>query len=97
TRVMILRARQLGYAKTTSVMPQFARIFLIAFAAAATSCSSERPQKEAESKEIGRQLTVSYYCVRTSFASQLPTMVDRNIAMDQAFMVCQSEEAKLQA
>jgi thiamine biosynthesis lipoprotein ApbE len=79
-------------------MPQFARIFLIAFAAAATSCSSERPQKEAEGKEIGRQLTASYYsCVRTSFASQLPTMVDRNMAMDQAFMVCQSEEAKLQA
>jgi len=24
-------------------------------------------------------------------------MVDRNTAMDQAFMVCQSEEAKLQA
>jgi hypothetical protein len=24
-------------------------------------------------------------------------MVDRNMAMDQAFMVCQSEEAKLQA
>jgi hypothetical protein len=98
TRAMILRARQLGYAKRTRVMPQFARIFLVAFAAAATSCSSERPQKEAESKEIGRQLTASYYsCVRTSFASQLPTMVDRNTAMDQAFMVCQSEEAKLQA
>ena len=78
-------------------MPRFARISLIAFAAIATSCSSERPQKE-ESKEIGRQLTASYYsCVRTSFASQLPTMVDRNMAMDQAFMVCQSEEAKLQA
>jgi hypothetical protein len=68
-------------------MPQFARIFLIAFAAAATSCSSERPQKEAEGKEIGRQLTASYYsCVRTSFASQLPTMVDRNMAMDQAIL-----------
>jgi hypothetical protein len=79
-------------------MPRFARIFLIAFAAIATSCSSERPQKEAESKEIGRQLTATYYsCVRTSFASQLPTMVDRNMAMDQAFMVCQTEEAKLQA
>ena len=76
-------------------MPRFARISLIAFAAIATSCSSERPQKEAESKEIGRQLTASYYsCVRTSFASQLPTMVDRNMAMDQAFMVCQTEEAK---
>ena len=68
-------------------MPRFARISLIAFAAIATSCSSERPQKEAESKEIGRQLTASYYsCVRTSFASQLPTMVDRNMAMDQAIL-----------
>ena len=78
-------------------MPRFARISLIAFAAIATSCSSERPQKEAESKEIGRQLTATYYsCVRTSFASQLPTMVDRNMAIDQAFMVCQTEEKKLQ-
>jgi hypothetical protein len=42
-------------------MPRFARISLIAFAAIATSCSSERPQKEAESKEIGRQLTATYY------------------------------------
>ena len=98
TRALILRARQLGYAKRTSVMPQFARIFLIAFAAAATSCSNERPQKEEESKEIGCQLMATYYsCVRTSFASQLPTMVDRNMAMDQAFMVCQTEETKLQA
>jgi hypothetical protein len=88
TRVTQARAR---------VIP-LARIFLIAFASAAASCSSERPQKEAESKEIGRQLTATYYsCVRTSFASQLPTMVDRNMAMDQAFMVCQTEEAKLQA
>jgi hypothetical protein len=56
------------------------------------------PQKEAESKEIGRQLTAAYYsCVRTSFASQLPTMVDRNMALDQAFMVCQTEESKLLA
>ena len=35
-------------------------------------------------------------CVRTSFASQLPTMVDRNMAIDQAFTVCQTEEKKLQ-
>ena len=78
-------------------MPRFARISLIAFAAIATSCSSERPQKEEESKEIGRQLTATYYsCVRTSFASQLPTMVDRNMAIDQAFTVCQTEEKKLQ-
>ena len=47
---------------------------------------------------MGQQLTAAYYsCVRTSFASQRPTMVDRNMAMDQAFMVCQSEESKLQA
>jgi hypothetical protein len=77
-------------------MPHFARIFFIAFASA--SCSSERAQKEeAERKEMGRQLTAAYYsCVRTS-ASQLPTMVDCNMAIDQAFMVCQTEESKLQA
>jgi hypothetical protein len=80
-------------------MPHFARIFFIAFVSAAGSCSSERAQKEAaERKEMGRQLTAAYYsCVRTSFASQLPTMVDRNMAIDQAFMVCQTEESKLQA
>ena len=78
-------------------MPHFARIFFIAFVSAAASCSSERAQKEAERKEMGRQLTAAYYsCVRTSFASQLPTMVDHNMAIDQAFMVCQTEESKLQ-
>jgi hypothetical protein len=48
---------------------------------------------------MGRQLTAAYYysCVRTSFASQLPTMVDRNMAIDQAIRVCQTEESKLQA
>ena len=47
---------------------------------------------------MARQLTAAYYsCVRTSFTSQLPTMVDRNMAMDQAFMVCHTEEAKLLA
>jgi hypothetical protein len=98
TRALILKSAPTNLNKRTTAMPRFARIFLIAFAAIATSCSSERPQKEAESKEIGRQLTATYYsCVRTSFASQLPTMVDRNMAMDQAFMVCQTEEAKLQA
>jgi hypothetical protein len=77
-------------------MPHFARIFFIVCAFAAASCSSERPKKEAESKEIGRQLTEAYYsCVRTSFASQLPTMVDRDMALDQAFMVCQTEESRL--
>ena len=47
---------------------------------------------------MGRQLTEAYYsCVRTSFASQRPTMVDRNMAIDQAFAVCQTEESKLEA
>ena len=80
-------------------MPHFARISFLAFASVAASCSSERAQKEAaERKEMGRQLTAAYYsCVRTSFASMLPTMVDRNMGMDQAFMVCRTEESKLQA
>ena len=79
-------------------MPHVVRVFFIAFASVATSCSSEREQKEAvERKELGQQLTAAYYsCVRTSFASQLPTMVDRNMAIDQAFKVCQTEESKLQ-
>src|SRR5262245_61728120 len=78
------------------VMPHFARIVIIALVAA--SCSAERAQQESERKEIGRQLTAAYYsCVRTSFASMLPTMVDRNSGIDQAFMVCRTEESKLQA
>jgi hypothetical protein len=79
-------------------MPHLARIFFIAFASVAASCSAERAQQESERKEIGRQLTAAYYsCVRTSFASMLPTMVDRNMGVDQAFTVCRSEESKLQA
>jgi hypothetical protein len=79
-------------------MPYYARVFFIAFASATASCSSERPQKESDRKEISQQLAAAYYsCVRTSFASQLPTMVDRNMAIDQAFMVCQTEESKLRA
>ena len=78
-------------------MPYYARVFFIAFASATASCSSERPQKESDRKEISQQLAAAYYsCVRTSFASQLPTMVDRNMAIDQAFTVCQTEEKKLQ-
>src|SRR5262245_35454393 len=75
-------------------MPHFARIFFIAFASLVASCASEHAQKEAtEREEIGRQLTAAYYsCVRTSFASMRPTMVE-----DQAFRVCQTEESKLQA
>jgi len=79
-------------------MPHLVRAFFIAFASVAASCSSEREQKEAvERKEMGQQLTAAYYsCVRKSFASQLPTMVDRNMAIDQAFKVCQTEESKLE-
>jgi hypothetical protein len=72
--------------------------FIIAFMSAAGSCSIELAEKEADTKAMGRQLTDAYYsCVRTSFASQRPTMVDRNMAIDQAFMVCKTEESKLQA
>jgi len=71
---------------------------VLVFASAVASCSSELAQKDSEGKEMGRELTATYYsCVRTSFASQLPTMVDRNLAIDQAFMVCKTEESKLQA
>jgi hypothetical protein len=67
-------------------------------ALAGANCSGELAQKEPERNEMGRQLTAEYYsCVRTSFASQLRTMVDRNMAIDQAFMVCKTEESKLQA
>jgi hypothetical protein len=78
-------------------MLYFARIFLIALASATAGCSIGRPQKETDRKEIAQQLTSAFYsCVRASFASQLPTMVDRNMAIDQAFKVCQTEESKLQ-
>ena len=71
--------------------------FLIALLLIASSCS-QIAQKEDDRKEVGRQLTDAYYsCVRTSFASQRPTMVDRNMAIEQAFMVCKTEESKLQA
>jgi hypothetical protein len=75
---------------------RFARVFIMAFLSTAASCS-QLAQKEDDTKEMGRQLTEAYYsCVRTSFASQRPTMVDRNMAMDQAFTVCKTEEEKLQ-
>ena len=71
--------------------------FIIAVMSAAGSCSIELAEKEADTKAMGRQLTEAYYsCVRTSFVSQRPTMVDRNMAIDQAFKVCQTEESKLQ-
>jgi hypothetical protein len=71
-------------------------VFFIAFLSTAASCS-QLTQKDDDRKEMGRQLAEGYYsCVRTSFASQLPTMVDRNMAIDQAFKVCQTEESKLQ-
>ena len=80
-------------------MTRVARLFfIIAFMSAAGSCSIELAEKEADTKAMGRQLTDAYYsCVRTSFASQRPTMVDPNMAIDQAFMVCKTEESKLQA
>jgi len=79
-------------------MTRIARLFfIIAFMSSAGSCSITS-EKEADAKAMGRQLTDAYYsCVRTSFASQRPTMVDRNMAIDQAFMVCKTEELKLQA
>jgi hypothetical protein len=87
-----------GWTHWICEMPHFARIFFITFASSAASCSAEHPQIESERKDIGRELTAAYYsCVQTAFASQLPTMVDRNAAIDQAFMVCKPEEAKLQA
>jgi hypothetical protein len=79
-------------------MPDFARMFVIAFALAAASCTIELSQNEPERKDIGQQLTAAYYtCVRTSFASQLPTMVDRNMAIDQAFMVSWSARSEAPA
>ena len=80
-------------------MTRIARLFfIIAVMSAAGSCSIELAEKEADTKAMGRQPTDAYYsCVRTSFASQRPTMVDRNMAIEQAFMVCQTEESKLQA
>lgn len=79
-------------------MPRLAApAFLIALLLIAAGCS-QIAQKEDDRKEVGRQLTDAYYsCVRTSFASQRPTMVDRNMAIDQAFAVCQTEESKLEA
>src|SRR4051812_2224388 len=79
-------------------MPRLAApAFLIAFLSVAASCS-QLAQKEDDGKEMARQLTDAYYsCVRTSFASQRPTMVDRNMAIDQAFTVCRTEESKLEA
>jgi hypothetical protein len=77
-------------------MPHLVRMMFVALLLAATGCS-QIAQKEDEGKEAERRLTEAYYsCVRTSFASQRPTMVDRNMAIDQAFTVCRSEEVKLQ-
>jgi methylthioribose-1-phosphate isomerase len=77
-------------------MGHFARMFFIGIISTAASCS-QLAQKDEDRKEMGRQLADAYYsCVRTSFASQRPTMVDRNMAIDQAFTVCKTEEGKLQ-
>ena len=78
-------------------MSRFARVFFITFLSTTASCS-QLAQKGDDTKEMGRQLTEAYYsCVRTSFASQRPTMVDRNMALEQSFAVCQTEESKLEA
>ena len=78
-------------------MSHFAHVFFITCLLITTGCS-QIAQKDEEGKEVGRRLAEAYYsCVRTSFASQRPTMVDRNMAIDQAFMVCKTEESKLQA
>ena len=79
-------------------MPRLAApAFSIVVLSIAASCS-QIAQKEDDSRAVARQLTDAYYsCVRTSFASQRPTMVDRNMAVDQAFAVCQTEESKLEA
>ena len=89
------RRKVLGVTVPIAILPL---AWFRAFASVAASCSAERAQQESEGKEIGRQLTAAYYsCVRTSFASMLPTMVDRNMGTDQAFRVCRTEESKLQA
>src|SRR5262245_48318156 len=87
-----------GRLRGLCVMPHFERVFFIVFASVAASCSAERAQQESERKETGQQLAAAYdSCVRTSFASMLPTMVDRNMGIDEAFKVCRTEESKLQA
>ena len=88
------RSRQMPLERTVALT--LACVAVVALVAA--SCSAERAQQESERKDIGRQLAAAYdSCVRTSFASMLPTMVDRNMGMDQAFRVCRTEEEKLQA
>jgi len=90
--------RQLCKTRGLCVMPHFARIVISAFALVAASCSAERAQQELERRGIGQQLAAAYdSCVRTSFASMLPTMIDLNSGIDQAFMVCRTEESKLRA
>jgi hypothetical protein len=52
---LILKRAPIGPERRGScVMPHFARIFFLAFASAAVSCSSELAQKEAEREEMGR-------------------------------------------
>jgi hypothetical protein len=78
-------------------MPHFARMFFVSFLLTATGCSQLAQKEEEDRNKVGRQLAEAYYsCVRTSFASQRPTMVDRNMAIEQAFTVCKTEEKKLQ-
>src|SRR5262245_27772542 len=87
-----------GQTKSTTPNASLCALFFIAFASFAASCSAEREQIESKTQGMDRELTAAYYaCVRTAFVSQRRTMVDRNAAIDQVFMVCKPEEAKLQA
>jgi hypothetical protein len=89
---------QLGKTKRTTPNASLCALFFIAFASFATSCSAEREQIESKTQEMDRELTAAYHaCVRTAFASQRRTMVDRDAAIDRVFMVCKPEEAKIQA
>jgi hypothetical protein len=88
---------QLGETKRTTPNASLWRALLIAFTSFAASCVVEREQIESKT-QVDRELTAAYYgCVRTAFASQRRTMVDPHAALDQVFIVCKPEEAKLQA
>jgi hypothetical protein len=89
---------QLGQTKRTTPNALLWRALLIACTSFAASCAVEREQIESKTQEMDRELTAAYYgCVRTAFASQRRTMVDPHAALDQVFIVCKPEEAKLQA
>jgi hypothetical protein len=96
--MLIERVRSQTNSGGTSQMPHFARMFFVSFLLTATGCSQLAQKEEEDRNKVGRQLAEAYYsCVRTSFASHRPTMVDRNMAIEQAFTVCKTEEKKLHA